>query len=337
MQKKIRKYLYIFILFFYFPKLFSNELPGTVQSKKLEPLPVTTFSSGNNTYSILEMQHVLQSYFERSGFISREEPSLELKAQLGMLLKDGLFDMYFTGAGYKIPRTQKMFMKRSEIEFDIIPLKNNFYKLTQYNAMGLPFHEVNPRTGEEVPEEKMGSIYTVGLINQVNYEYPIEGHTFSLKFNSDLWTLLYSRKQMTDIHAEPKERDHYFMLNFENEGNENNLGEEKKIEDYAQHIYHQMGLSLGYTPSFLRPFYGEVSSFYTEAWLPRYFENENQNISYEYEKDRSSYYRLRGQLNLTANMTIMNDFFHYYDGFYQTAKELPYKRFKNVVRLSYKM
>jgi hypothetical protein len=288
---------------------------------------------GGQWYGTLELRHHINTFYDKQGYYHHQEPSLHARVQAGAQFYSGMVDAYLTFGVYKLPQTQQVLQRRPELALDFYPVRTTYFTLLQYNLIQMPYDQTqqDPESDEDT---KTGTVYTLGVAPTGRLPFNAGSTKIELKAGLDGWTRLYSRQQ----YVEGQE------LGAEDEGDESRLGlddaaEEpaEPIEDYALHYRHEAMAGFSVQPGFLPGLTGEATTNYHSSYDPVYTRNEETGaVSYDYGVERHSYYRIRLAYAVTDRITIMNDFYNFFDGFYAGKREgveREDRRFRNIARV----
>jgi hypothetical protein len=155
-----------------------------------------------------------------------------------------------------------------------------------------------------------------------------------MKSGFDFWTELYSRKQ-TRQRRDREDGDHYAATEDEQPSNDN----AENREDTALKLYSEYMMGMSFTPAFERSATIEALAFYDSDFLPEYEVSEDGEESQVYKAKRTSHFRLRLQFDANERWTLMNDFYHFYDGLFKSQTVgvgMEDRRFRNIMRISYR-
>jgi hypothetical protein len=295
-------------------------------------------------YSTIELRHHVNTYYDAEGYLAKREPSLHARLQFGTQLYSGLIDTYATLGVYKLPSTQQVLQRRPELAVDVYPVRNSYFTLLQYNFIQLPFEkpdEIDARRERESSEDEKttdtvdGTIYTIGFAPTVHWPLALGASTLELKTGLDAWTRLYSRRQYTgDFTDEMAEDDGEDRLGLDPEGSDPDGAEGEPIEDYAMHYQTQYMAGFAFKPSFVPGLTSELTANHNSRFDPRYTRDEEGAVDYEYSASRYSYYRWRLQYEITPRVALINDFYHFHEGFFEGKRQGDDRRFRNIARIT---
>ena len=272
------------------------------------------------SYASVELRHHVNSHFEKNGYAKQYVPSMQFRSQLGLVLYEGHVDLYSTFGVVKYPQTQRILQRRPEINLDFYPIKSPFFKLRQYHYWRLPFSREtsDPATRYESPwdeeADRDGTVYTVGLNPVFRHKVSTQYGIFEGKVGSDLLTRLYSRKQTVQIDG-IKDQD----------GNE--------VEDYIPRIGSKQFLGLQFAAQDVPGLKLMGHIYFESRFYPNYHQKE-YGTYYHYKVSRFSFYKLRLYLQLNKRLSLINDFYHFHNGFFAKNRFEHEKRFRNVMRIS---
>lgn len=281
-------------------------------------------------YAYVELRHHLNSYYDQKNVRTKQEPTLHARAKIGSTFNNGVIDAFATLGVIKGSETQQVVQRRPEIEADIYLFSGKYGQIVQYNIARLPFSDAK-YDSENDDASKQGTIYMIGIAPTLVLPIDIYGSSLKLKSGFDYWTELYSRKQMRSNRRE-REDDHFAATD-----SEESTSEENGKEDTALKLFSEYTAGYSVTPAFSRALTLEALAFYDSDFLPKYKVNEEGEEEQTYSAKRTSHYRIRLQYDANEKWTLMNDFYHFYDGFFksQTVGDVD-RRFRNIMRVSYR-
>lgn len=287
-------------------------------------------------YGSVEMRHHVNTYYDRDDFRTLQQPAMHARAKVGMTFRGGLIDAHATAGIIKGAETQKFYRRRGELEVDVYPWRSRYGQLIQYNLVQLPSDD-DPFSREE-NISRQGLAYTLGAAPTLRWPAVAGGWELAAKAGVDVWTRLYSKTQYRGQAEDQEERDERFAL--QNPERNSNEEPEPRVEDTAQRYYSQYMLGAAVSPWFLPQFEFEPGVFYDVYLVPEYADpapGEEYSRDYTYVSERNSFYRLRASLILSERTRLINDFYHYHEGFFASRRRGDARRFRNVARISYRL
>ncbi|NRA46056.1 MAG: hypothetical protein HRU09_13980 [Oligoflexales bacterium] len=285
---------------------------GTLKKAKVSPI----------FYSNVEIRHQLNAYIEKSpGQNSHEDPSVQVRAQLGSVLYQGVIDLYLNLSAEKLPKNLAVYQRRPEMYANVYILRSKFFKIRQYNVWRLPFtssrkmlEKYESRWDEELDRE--GTVYIVGLNPSFNLEFASSMARWEAYLATDLSSRLYSRTQYATF-------------------SDKRSGELGTIEDHVPRLGSVQALGGYLSPNALPKLKIGGSIHFRSYFLPYYFQTNDLGVQNRYLADRASYYKLRLQFQLNDRLTLINDFMHFHQGFFASKRRGKEKRYKNIFRVSF--
>lgn len=284
-------------------------------------------------YGLVEMRQRSEDYFDPQGD-ERTNGSVETLAQLGSQYYGGALDMFLTFGAYKDRKTLQLKQNQPTAEIDVTPVAGTYGTICQYTIASLPYQRQDPSsdTGKD------GVTYTIGLAPTIMFPMTSESGVFTPKAGLDGWTMLYSRQQSATV--SPRETDHYSLDGSDEHGGAPNGGQ---VEDYAQEYHTEVMAGFSFQPAFSKAVSAEFNGYYDTAYVPRYQEiiddrTGETSVGYVYGAERTSRYRVRLAYAVTDRLTVINDFYHYHEGFFSTkVRDDDQPRMTNLVRVNYKL
>ncbi len=283
-------------------------------------------------YGTVEVRHHLNTFFEEDGYRGRQEPSTHVRLQAGAQLYEKRVDVYATLGVFKEPMTQQIKQRRPEVALDLYPFRNKYYSVLQYNIVQVPFEEREQDPDAEVTSSDAGSIYTFGLAPTIKYPFMALDSQWKVKMGLDGWTKMYTRKQYTGQYEDGEYPDRGFGLSQE-EAKDGQV-EAEPIEDIANHYELLSLFGLQVKPSYLPGLTAEATLNYSRKFDPDYTRLDNGNVDYRYGVESRSYYRARAKYKISERLTLINDFYHFHGGLFESKKDGENRRFRNIARIS---
>lgn len=290
---------------------------------------------GGKWYGTAELRHHVNTYYDTEGYYSRQEPSTHVRMQLGAQFYEGMIDAYATLGVFKIPETQQIMQRQPELALDFYPLRGQYFTILQYNLLQLPVKsEATVPTNEDDrsydPQSSESTIYTFGIAPSFKFPIAAGSSRIDLKTGADAWTRLYSRRQYVEDTTYVADED------------EGRLGlaaesDDEPIEDYAMHYRTQVLAGAAIEPGITKGFTTELTAHHHSRFDPKYTRDESGSIDYEYGATRYSYYRVRLRYEITERIAVTNDFYHFFDGAFQSKREGEDRRFRNIARVTCKL
>ena len=281
-------------------------------------------------YASLVFRHHINTFYDTDGYLGRQEPTVHARAQFGAQFYDRMLDVYGTVGVYKRPETQQVLQRRPELSIDFYPFSGTYFSLLQYNTVQFPFEAREQDPEADVTSSEAGSVYTVGVAPMAKYPFTWFNSKWKWKAGVDGWTKMYSRKQYTgDYESENEDEEGRLSLTSSKE-------EDESIEDFANHYENLAMLGLQVKPSLINGLMGEASATYQSEYRPRYTKTVT-GTEYEYGVTRYSYYKLRLKYAISSRVSVVNDFYHFHGGLFESKRSEEDRRFRNIARLTLKL
>ncbi len=286
--------------------------------------PPARILDGFKPYGSVELRHHLSAYYNETAQES-QEPSAHFRGQLGFSLYDGFVDTYATFGFIKTPKTQQITQRRPELALDVYPLRHENLVIRQYNLVKFPGDSVIPEGREDDDALRDGSIYLVGLSSLFKAPFLTALGDIEGVFGVDGWTKFYGNKQYLEEDEDSQERYRYGLT-----------GEaqfEEPIEDYANRYYGLQMTGVKFKPNFLARTEIGTNAYYETLFYPVY-ETSGENVrSYHYGVERTSFYRLRLKYSVSEKVSLINDFYQFFDDFFASKRTGDDRRIRNVARV----
>jgi hypothetical protein len=287
-------------------------------------------------YKSAEIRHHINTYYQEKNYLRNQEPSLHARLQLGANFYENMLDLYGTIGVYKLPKTQQIRQRRTEIALDVHAVTAGDFSLLIYNIVQLPL-QGNESDGEfedstaadEKESYQDGTIYTFGLMPTYKNLLVSSGfQKWKILAGGDAWTRFYSRKQFTGEYdlSSPKED-----LALASQGETTQTTEAAEIEDFAQHYDTEVYLGSEFEWSTF--FKMKLTGNYHSHFRPTYLQHET-GVDVNYAAERYSYYRLRLHYRVNERVALINDFYHFHGGLFEDKKRFDDRRFRNIARVT---
>ena len=273
-------------------------------------------------YSFLETRHHLNTYFDRFGLVERQYPSLHVRFQAGGTFYGGKVDIYGTVGIIKLPNTQQVLQRRPELAVDYYILRRHGLDLRFYNITMLPFRKLaddayysSDMHHHDIGDyqsvvQSDGAVHTLGLgTTAKSVLWQGAGHRLESRVGLNVWTHLYSREREIETPDVP------------------NAG----FEDRVMRLGSKQSMGFGWMiPADGLQLY--VDGYFRSFFYPKYVDTLNA-ADQQYKVRRSSHYRLRVKYRLTERVFLANDFFHFFNGLFESKAYGPQRRFRNIARV----
>ena len=263
-------------------------------------------------YASIDLTHLNNSYVDIGDGIYRDEPSVHARLRAGMRLYDNKLDLFVLGGVIKVPKTQKLIGRRTQIELDYFPFLNEYGYLVHYQQVKLPSSEDEYDPDNSIPQ-KQGVIYKTGASPVAMYPISNDYGLTKLSAGVDFWTFLYSRRQYieSDEDMQPISLD--------------------EAEASPLQVRYMAGFE--FKPNYLKELKVKGMVYLADDHLPSYFEEEGRMV-YRYKKDRFSFYRIQASFQISEKVSISNDFYHFHEGFFEARRNSNEKKtYRNIARI----
>ncbi len=295
-------------------------------------------SNAQGLYGVFDVRHTTNDYFDESGGRLRRDPALHGKLRMGGKYYGDVLDVSVGVGGSKLPRSQRVYQNRPDITIDAYPLKGKVAKLLVYMNALFPV-----RSGDLDPTEFAdgdrydrdyrraidATVMSFGVAPNIKLESFHSMGRLQWTAGADAWTRLYSKP----LYIEESDGSRDLGLIAEKEPA---IGE--RFEDSAMRYVHQETLAIGYTPTILPNLQMEVAGYAEHRYIPRYHRNELSDAwEYTYEPERISFARYKVALDMTPSVSLSNELYFFRNGFFAGNRINDQRRYRNIVRLSFKL
>ena len=290
---------------------------GPIESKLEQPL-----SQHTRFFADLSFHHLTKTYYDKDGYLEKQDPAFDTLFRLGFRGYRNKLEVFGQAGFQKVADTQKVEQKRGVIGIHYYPAYGPWGEVLLYNLNELP------NASSEAAPSRQGTISTIGIAPQSHVSTHIGGWPIGLRYGVDIWSKVYSRKQMVDP---------------ENQVSSNNLSLAEKFtkepqEEGSPSLWHEAKLGV-----FL--FTGKRSSFITELMgfinqknhpFYRYKESAEGALDKQYKATKNSRVRLRATLKLTSQLYIRNDFVKYYTGIFAPSPSQGNETLRNTFQVGFR-
>jgi hypothetical protein len=292
----------------------------------------------NGPYGMFDLRHTTTDYYGADDARLKRDLALHAKLRIGAKFYGETLDISAGVGGAKLPGSQRTYQKRPDVTVDMYPLKGRVFKILAYANAYFPVRQTDQdptefsdgdRYDKDYRRAMDATVMSVGLAPAMKLEGSFGVGKISTTFGLDGWTRMYSKPLYIEESASVR------SLGLIKE-DENQV--DKPFEDTAMRYVHQESAALGYTPSIWPRLQVEYAGYYESRYLPRYFQNETDSSwDYTYQPERISFSRLKINLDLTQAASLSNELYYFRNGFFAEDRINDQRRFKNIVRLAFKL
>jgi hypothetical protein len=289
-------------------------------------------------YGVLDVRHTTNDYFDEEGQRLRRDPALHAKLRIGGRFYGNTVDISTGVGGTKLPASQRVYQNRPDIMVDVYPIKGQMLNFLVYANAMLPVRSEDQdptefsdgdRYDRDYRRAMDATVMTAGLAPNFKAETILGiGRVFILA-GANAWTRMYSKPLY--IQESDGSRDLGLL-------SEKSPLVEKAFEDRAMRYVHQETVGIGYSPSFYPKLKTEIAGYYESRYLPEYSQSQDSGTwNYIYRPERASFTRFKAELDLTHATSLSNEFYYLRNGFFAEDRINEERRFKNIVRLAFKL
>lgn len=296
---------------------------GREEAFELQSESLVRSSKSVRYYGQLDLRHYTRTWFDGKNYLDRQEPSVHVLARAGASFYKNKLDIYGTAGFIKTAETQRLVQRRPELEVDYYPVSGTYGQVVLYNLLRLPFSEPGWETSADSPEQQ-GSVLITGVAPVFVMPLRPGGTRLNLKAGLDMWTYFYSRTQVVDQEDQKDEFEGFFLK-------KSATGE--PVEDSKSPLYSKILTGAAWTPDARQDLHIEAQMHYRLDYEPVY-EVIDGRVEGEYTQQRSASYRLRLRYRVNRHLTLANDFYQYFDGFFEGRRRGKEQRFRNLARVT---
>lgn len=326
----------------------------TMPTEPGEPTPLRASSAGpsaanmmkkmatpepqSGLYGLVDLRHTTNDYFDDSGRRLKRDPALHAKLRIGARFYRDTLDVSAGFGGTKLPASQRVYQNRPEVTLDVYPLRGRVFNFMIYANAMFPVRadDMDPtefsdgdRYDQDYRRGFDATVMSAGVAPNLKVEASSTMGRAFLMLGADAWTRLYSKPLY--IAENDGSRDLGLLA-------EKTSDPEKPFEDRAMRYVHQEMAGIGYTPSILPKFQIELAGYYESRYLPEYTKNTQSGAwDYTYKPERVSFTRWKASYDFTPSASLSNEFYYLRNGFFSEDRINEERRFKNIVRLAFKL
>ena len=289
-------------------------------------------------YGLVDIRHTTNDYYNEVDRRVRRDPAVHGKLRIGAKFYGDTLDLSVGFGGAKLPASQRLFQKRPDVTCDMYPLKGRNLNILVYANAMFPVRstDLDPtefsdgdRYDRDYRRSIDATVMSAGIAPNLKIEGGFAMGRASLTFGADAWTRMYSKPLFIE----------------EGDGSrEVGLVEEKTpqvdkpFEDRAMRYVHQETVAIAYSPAVFQKLQTEVAGYVESRYLPRYRQNkETLAWDYTYAPERISFTRYKIAIDMTPSATISNELYYFRNGFFSEDRINDQRRYKNIVRLAFKL
>jgi len=305
---------------------------GGGMKKFSAPAPTT------GPYGLVDIRHTTNDYYNELGDRVKRDPAVHGKLRIGAKFYGDTVDVSAGVGGAKLPASQRVYQKRPDITVDTYPLKGRSLNILVYaNAMfPVRSEDLDPteyadgdRYDRDYRRSIDATVMSVGLAPNLKTEGVFAIGKTSLTFGADAWTRMYSKPLY--IEEDDGSRELGLVA-------EDTPAVKKPFEDRALRYVHQETVALGYSPAVFPKLQTEIAGYSESRYLPRYEQNKETGAwDYTYEPERISFTRYKISIDITQSATLSNELYYFRNGFFAGDRINDQRRYKNIVRLAFKL
>lgn len=313
-------------------KVSSGGVPGGGMRKFAAPAAASGF------YGLLDLRHTTNDYYSSQGLRLRRDPALHAKLRLGGKFYGERLDVSAGFGGSKLPASQRVFQNRPDIMIDIYPVRGAMLNVMVYGNAMFPVRstDLDPtefsdgdRYDQDYRRAMDATIMTAGVAPNFKAETNLRVGRIFMRVGADAWTRMYSKPLYI------RESDGSRDLGLVSEGSP---AVETPFEDRAMRYVHQETVAVGYSPSFFPKLDAEIAGYSESRFLPVYrFNGQSGSWDYTYRAERVSFTRFRLAFDVTPSTSISNELYYLRNGFFAEDRINQERRFRNIVRLAFKL
>ena len=289
-------------------------------------------------YGLIDLKHTTNDYYSDLGRRVKRDPAAHAKLRVGAKFYGETLDVSAGVGGAKLPASQRVYQKRPDITVDMYPVKGrNLNILVYVNAMfPVRSEDLDPtefadgdRYDGDYRRAMDATVMSVGIAPNMKTEGVFAVGKTSITFGADAWTRMYSKPLY--IEQDDGSRELGLLAKEAPEV-------EKPFEDRALRYVHQETIALGYSPAVFPRLQTEIAGYSESRYLPRYHQNsQTGSWDYTYEPERISFTRYKIAMDITQSATVSNELYYFRNGFFAEDRINDQRRYRNIVRLAFKL
>jgi hypothetical protein len=295
-------------------------------------------AAAQGLYGVFDVRHTTNDYFDANGARIKRDPALHGKLRMGGKFYAETLDLSVGVGGSKLPSSQRTYQNRPDITVDSYPLKGKILKVLVYGNAMFPVHaeDLDPtefadgdRYDRDYRRAMGATVMSFGVAPNIKLENITAMGRFQWTAGADAWTRLYSRP----LYIEETDGSRPLGLVSEKEPPVS-----AKFEDRALRYVHQETLAVGFAPMILPTLQLEAAGYIENRYIPRYYrETGSEAWQYTYEPERVSFSRYKVAYDMTPSVSLSNELYFFRNGFFAGNRINDERRYRNIVRLSFKL
>jgi len=311
----------------------TEPMTGTREMKK-----VASPSQPNGLYGLVDLRHTVNDYYNDSGEMIRRDPALHAKLRMGGNFYNKTLDVSMGVGAAKLPASQRLYQKRPDLTVDMYPLRGQLFNLLVYANALFPVRadDLDPtefadgdRYDRDYRRAIDATVISLGLAPNAKIELTSSIGKTSMTLGADAWTRMYSRPIY--ISEEDGSRDLGLLAT-------DAPIVDKPFEDRAMRYVHQESIALGFSPAVLPRLKLEIAGYSEARYIPKYqYDDSSESWGYTYDPERISFTRFKLDLDLTQTTSLSNELFFFRNGLFAEDRIGDQRRFRNIVRLAFKL
>jgi len=292
----------------------------------------------NGPYGAVDLRHTTTDYYDEFGSRQKRDPALHAKLRAGAKFYGETLDISVGVGGTKLPGSQRAYQKRPDVTLDVYPLKGRVFNLLVYGNAYFPVRSTDQdptefsdgdRYDQDYRRAMDATVMSVGVAPALKLEGAFSIGRVSSTLGADAWTRMYSKPLYIEESSSVRQLG---LIK------EDSQEVDKPFEDTAMRYVHQESAGIGYSPAILPRLQIEYTGYYESRYLPRYFKDkETGGWEYTYQPERVSFTRLKLNVDMTPSTSISNELYYFRNGFFAEDRINDQRRFKNIVRLAFKL
>ena len=295
-------------------------------------------TSQQGLYGVFDVRHTTNDFIDENGMRIRRDPALHGNLRFGGKFYGDTLDVSVGVGGSKLPRSQRVYQNRPEVTVDTYPIKGRVLNVLAYaNAMfPVRSEDLDPtefaagdRYDRDYRRAIDATVIAFGVAPNVKVETINSWGRFQGTLGANAWTRLYSKP----LYIEESDGSRDLGLVAENE-----QAIDGRFEDSALRYVHQESVAFGFTPIFMQNLQLEAAGYTEHRYIPRYHRNDlSEAWEYTYEPERVSFSRYKASMDLSPSVSISDELYFFRNGFFAGNRINDQMRFRNIVRLSFKL
>jgi hypothetical protein len=289
-------------------------------------------------YGLLDLRHTTNDYYNENNARIKRDPALHAKLRVGGKFYGEILDVSAGVGGSKLPGSQRAYQNRPDVAVDAYPIRGKTTNVLVYANALFPVRssDLDPtefadgdRYDRDYRRAVDATVMSFGVAPNIKVENISRFGRLQATVGADAWTRLYSKPLF--IQETDGSRKIGLVASSE-------APVDAPFEDRAMRYVHQETIGVGFSPMVLPSLLAEIAGYSESRYLPRYSRNvASGSWEYTYEPERISFTRYKIAYDMTPSVSLCNELYFFRNGFFAGNRINDQRRYRNIVRLAFKL